>query len=38
MVKNIYEIFQECYDGFQVGEPRLKPTPPRVFSLATNED
>jgi|21_taG_2_1085346.scaffolds.fasta_scaffold04578_7 hypothetical protein len=34
MVKSIYGIFQQNYDGFTLGQPRLKAKPPRVFSLA----
>ena len=33
LVKPIYTIFQEVYDGFQLGEPKLKDPAPRVFSL-----
>ena len=34
LVSHVYAIFQECYDGFKLGNPKLKPEPPKVFSLA----
>ena len=33
LVKPIYTIFQEVYDGFQLGEPKVKKPTPRIFSL-----
>jgi len=33
LVKPIYTIFQEIYDGFSLGAPKLKAPAPRVFSL-----
>ena len=33
LVYNVYSIFQECYDGFSLGQPRLKEPTPKVFSL-----
>jgi hypothetical protein len=33
LVKPIYTIFQEVYDGFELGKPKLKKPAPRIFSL-----
>ena len=37
LVKPIYTIFQEVYDGFKLGEPKLKAPAPRIFSLEDAE-
>jgi hypothetical protein len=33
MVHHAHAIFSRCYDGFQLGKPRIKDKAPRVFSL-----
>tara|TARA_Y100001973_G_scaffold105267_1_gene177790 strand:+ start:4433 stop:5254 length:822 start_codon:yes stop_codon:yes gene_type:complete len=33
LVKAVYTIFQEVYQGFTLGEPKLKEPTPKVFSL-----
>ena len=34
LVHNVYNIFQETYDGFDLARPRPKKEVPRIFSLA----
>ena len=33
LIKPVYTIFQEVYDGFELGKPKVKEPIPRVFSL-----
>ena len=35
LIAHVYAIFQECYDGFKLGNnPKVKAEPPKTFSLA----
>ena len=33
LVGHTYAIFQQVYDGFKLGQPKLKKQPPKTFSL-----
>tara|TARA_R110002051_G_scaffold323084_1_gene415598 strand:- start:999 stop:1796 length:798 start_codon:yes stop_codon:yes gene_type:complete len=35
LIKPVYTIFQEVYDGFELGKPKVKEPVPKVFSLET---
>ena len=37
MVHHVYSIFQQCYDGFALGRPRVREKAPKVFSLETSK-
>ena len=33
LIKPVYTIFQQVYDGYELGKPKLKESAPKVFSL-----